>query len=135
MGVAIAPMLAVSHGEAAIDFYRSAFDANVLWKLGEGADIVAGLEIGGAAFFLAYEAPQYGTRAPDLAGLTTVRIELFVDDPVAVQRKAMLAGAREHSPVSEHAFDMTGARPIHHMLQGAIVDPFGHIWLIGKILD
>ena len=135
MPVEVAPMLAVTHGDAAITFYQSAFDARVLWRLGEGADIVAGLAIGGAKFFLAYEAPQYGTRGPSAVGFTTVRIELFVDDPPAVQRRALAAGAREHSPVTEDSFQMRGPNPIRRMLQGAVVDPFGHMWLIGRILE
>ena len=133
MGVEIVPMLAVSHGDAAIEFYRSAFNAKVLWRLGEGADVVAGLSIDGAKFFLAYEAPQYGTRGPSTVGFTTVRIELFVNDPAAVQRRALAAGAVEHSPVSEDEFQMDGPSPIKRMLQGAS-DSFGHMWLIGKII-
>ena len=135
MGVQISPMLAVSHGDDAIEFYRSAFNAEVLWRLGEGADVVAALSIEGAKFFLAHEAPQYGTRGPASAGFTTVRIELFVDDPAGVQRQALAAGAIEHSPVSEDQFQMTGPDPIRRMVQGAVVDPFGHMWLIGKILE
>ena len=69
MSVEVAPMLAVSHGHAAIEFYKSAFDAKVLWHLGKGADIVAGPSIDGAKFFLAYEAPKYGTRGPPRWGL------------------------------------------------------------------
>src|SRR5580765_5731652 len=88
----IAPMLAVSDGSAAIAFYEKAFAATVLWRLGEGAEVVAGLEIDGAEFFLAHESPAYGTRGPAGAGFTTVRIELLVDDPVAVQRRAVAAG-------------------------------------------
>ncbi len=68
-------------------------------------------------------------------GFTTVRIELFVDDPIAVHRQALTAGAIERSPVSEHKHAMTGPRPIKQMLQGALVDPFGHMWLVGKILE
>lgn len=135
MPVEVAPMLAVSHGDAAIEFYQSAFNAMVLWRLGEGADIVAGLSIDGAKFFLAYEAPQYGTRGPSSVGFTTVRIELFVDDPVTVHRRALAAGAVEHSPVSEDEYEMKGPNPIKRMLQGAVVDPFGHMWLIGKIIE
>ena len=134
MPTQISPMLAVTDGSAAIDFYRAAFGAELLWKLGEGADIVAGLSIDGAPFFLAYHAPEYGTRGPSSVGFTTVRIELFVDDPLAVQHKAMAAGAVEHSPVEEHQHTTTGPNPIRRMLQGAIVDPFGHMWLIGKFL-
>jgi len=127
----ISPMLAVSDGRAAIAFYEAAFGAKRLWDL-DGA--VAGLSIDGAEFFLADESPEYGTRAPASAGFTTVRIELFVDDPRAVHRRALSAGAVEHSPVAEHHYDTAGPRPIKHMLQGAVLDPFGHMWLIGKIL-
>jgi PhnB protein len=132
MGTQIAPMLAVSDGRAAIAFYNAAFGATVLWEL-EGA--VAGLAIDGAPFFLAEESPEYGTRAPGAAGFTTVRIELFVDNPIEVHRRALAAGAREHSPVKEHEHETTGPRPIRRMLQGAVVDPFGHLWLIGKFLE
>jgi len=131
----IAPMLAVADGSAAVEFYKAAFDAELLWKLGTGADIVAGLAVGGSPFFLAHESPEFGTRGPAAIGCTTVRIELFVDDPVAVLRKAVAAGARQHSRVETHEHPTSGPSPIRHMLQGAIVDPFGHMWLIGKFLD
>ena len=135
MPAEISPMLAVSDGTAAIAFYQAAFGATVLWQLNGGGHVVAGLEISGAKFFLATESPQYGTRGPDSAGFTTVRIELFVDDPVTLQRKALAAGATEHSPVLEHEHETAGPHPIRRMLQGAITDPFGHLWLIGKVLE
>ena len=135
MQTRIAPMLAVNDGSAAIEFYKTAFGAELSWKLGEGADVVAGLTIDGAEFFLAHEAPEYGTRGPSAGGFTTVRIELFVDDPVAVQRRALEAGAKEHSPVEEHEHPTSGPRPIRRMLQGAVTDPYGHMWLIGRFLE
>jgi hypothetical protein len=64
-----------------------------------------------------------------------VRIELFVDDPIAVHKRALAAGAVGHSPVNEHEHSVDGSRPIKRMLQGAVLDPFGHLWLIGKILE
>ena len=128
----IFPLLAVSDCRAAIEFYKNAFDAKLLWDL-DGA--VAGLSTDGAEFFLADQSPEYGTRVPASAGFTTVRIELFVDDPVAVQRRAVSSGAVEHSPVDQHQHTTTGPRPIKRMLQGAVVDSFGHMWLIGKILQ
>jgi PhnB protein len=134
MATQISPMLAVSDGNAAIEFYEAAFGAEVLWRLGE-AHVVAGLSIDGAPFFLAHESPPHGTRAPSSAGHTTVRIELFTDDPIAMQARAIAAGAIEHSPVREHTHSTTGPRPIRRMLQGAVVDPSGHLWLIGKFLE
>jgi PhnB protein len=135
MATQISPMLAVSDGNAAINFYKAAFGAVVLWHLDGDGQIVAGLSIDGAQFFLAHEAPAYGTRSPDSAGFTTVRIELFVDDPPAVHSRALAAGAKDHSPVEEHEHTTIGPSPIKRMLQGAVLDPFGHMWLIGKILE
>jgi len=131
----ISPMLAVSNAGAAIEFYRAAFAATVLWRLGEGEHVVAGLSLHGAEFFLATEAPDYGTRGPAAAGFTTVRIELFVDDPTAVHRSALKAGAVERDPVREHTHATAGPNPIKRMLQGALLDPFGHLWLIGRFLE
>ena len=88
-----------------------------------------------APFFLARESPPHGTRSPASAGFTTVRIELFVGDPVGAHQQALAAGATEHSPVLEHEHETTGPRPIRRMFQGAVVDPFGHMWLIGKFVD
>jgi PhnB protein len=131
----ISPMLAVSDGNAAIAFYKSALGAETLWHLEGGGHVVAGLSIDGAKFFLAHESPAYGTRGPATMGFTTVRIELFVDDPISIHKRALAAGATEHSHVQEHTYEMTGPHPIKRMLQGAVIDPFGHMWLIGKILE
>ncbi len=131
----IFPMLAVRGGAKAIEFYKQAFGAEELWRIDAGGHIVAGLSIEDAYFFLADESPSYGTRSPDSIGSTTVRIELFVKDPKAVAVRAVAAGATEINPVIEYEHNTTGIRPIKKMLQGAIRDPFGHLWLIGRILD
>ena len=124
MATEITVMLAVTDARAAVD-----------WTVGGDEHMVAGMAIGGARFFLATESPEFGTRGPSGAGFTTVRIEIFVDDPVAVHAKALAAGARQHSEVKEHKYPTVGPNPIGSMLQGAVVDPSGHIWLIGKFLD
>ena len=134
MPTQISPMLAVHDTKAAVAFYQSAFGATLLWSVDEN-HAVTGLSINGAPFFLAAQAPNYGTRAPRAVGFTTVRIELFADDPVSVHRQAISAGAAEHSPVGEHEQETFGPQPIRRMLQGAVIDPFGHMWLIGKFLD
>ena len=135
MATEIAVMLAVGDAKAAVEFYKKAFGAEVYWTIGGDEHMVAGLAIGGARFFLSTESPEFGTRGPSSAGFTTARIELFVDDPVAVHAKAVAAGAKERSEIKEHKYDTKGPRPIGRMLQGSVVDPSGHIWLIGKFLD
>ena len=126
-------MLAVSDGARAIEFYRSAFGAFELWRIDAGGAVVAGLAVGGAQFFLAQASPPYGTHSPASVGGTTVRIELFVDDPAAVQAQAVAAGAEERYPVTEHSYATVDGGTVS-LLQGMIVDPCGHYWLIGRFL-
>ena len=135
MATEIAVMLAVSDAQAAVEFYKKAFGAEVYWTIGGDEHMVAGLAIGGARFFLSTESPEFGTKGPLAAGFTTVRIELFVDDPAAVHAKAVAGGATPRSEMKEHSYDTKGPKPIRRMLQGSVVDPSGHVWLIGKFLD
>jgi PhnB protein len=130
----ISPMLAVSDGAAAIEFYKEAFGAVENWWIDAGGHVVAGLSVGEADLFLASASPPHGTQSPDTVGHTTVRIELFVDDPAAAHARAVAAGATEHSRVTEHNHTMSGPHPMNRMLQGSVVDPFGHLWLIGRTL-
>ncbi len=117
-------MLIVADAAAAIAWYRDALGATELWNLGS----VAGLQVHGAPFFLHEAHPGAPTENTPLAvGATSVRVELFVDDPDAVIRGALAAGATPASPIEDHRhFD---AR-VHR--QGTVRDPFGHNWSIGN---
>jgi PhnB protein len=71
-------MLIVSDAAAAVDWYETALGAGVLWDLGG----VAGLHLGGAPFFVHEAVPgKTGETSPTDVGLTTTRVEVFVDDP------------------------------------------------------
>lgn len=126
-------MLAVSDPAAAIDFYKAAFGAEERWRIDAGGPVVAGLSIDGAEVFLASANPP-STRSPDDGGGTTVRIELFVDDPAAAYERAIAAGALNGNEPVEHQHDLVGGSTMR-MLQGGVTDPFGHTWLIGRFLD
>ena len=132
MDTRIAPMLAVRDGAKAIEFYKEAFGALELWRIDAGGDIVAELSIDGAELYLAQESPPHGTQSPEGAGHTTVRIELTVDNPKEAHARALAAGATELSPVTEDRHNMVGPRPMKSILQGHVLDPFGHQWLIGR---
>ena len=125
-------MLAVRDGVQVIEFYNEAFGAIELWRIDAGGSVVAGLSVDGAELFLAQESPPHGTQSPETAGHTTVRIELFVDDPETAHARAVAAGATEVSPVREYRHNMLGPRPMQRILQSHVVDPFGHHWLIGR---
>jgi hypothetical protein len=64
-----------------------------------------------------------------------VRIELFVNDPVAMHKKALAAGATEHSPVEEHQHTTIGPQPIRRVLQGAVVTRSALFGSLGKSLN
>lgn len=48
----IQPQLWMDHPAAAVAFYRAAFGATVLLQVGEGEDVVAQLDVGGAVFWV-----------------------------------------------------------------------------------
>jgi PhnB protein len=132
---AISPMLAVGDPAAAIAFYKQAFGATEVWVIGDPPQ-VARLDILGAPFFLAQDQSS-SPRSPDSVGHTTVRIELFVDDPRTVlARAAAVAGRATNREIEPHEHELaTPQGQTLRMLQGSLTDPFGHIWLIGKFLD
>ena len=118
-GTVISLMLAVPDTPAAVDWYKKALGAQVLWSLGS----VAGLEIDGAPFFL-HEPVKNGYDSPKAIGATTARVELFVDEPDQVIARAVEAGARGDD-IRNYVVPWGTHR------QGGFTDPFGHIWLVG----
>jgi PhnB protein len=118
----ISVMLIVPDADAAVAWYTDALDATELWNLGG----VAGLEIGGAPFFLHEVNPSNAAeRSPAQIGGTSTRIELFVDDPDGVLERAIAAGASRGSEIEDHRMPWG----IHR--QGGFRDPFGHNWSVG----
>jgi len=114
-------MLAVPDAAAATAWYRQALGADELWSRGS----VVGLEVEGAPFFLA-QPEGNGWSAPCDVGTTTVRVEVFVDDPDAFVARAVAAGADgSDDPVRDHEAPWGTHR------QGSFFDPFGHLWLVG----
>lgn len=122
----LSPMLSVRGGARAVEFYQNAFGAEVLFRLdGEDGGVVAELSAGGARFWVADESPEHKNFSPETLGGCSVRLILVVDDPDAVYRRAIAAGANVVSPVEDQEY---GWRV------GRLVDPFGHHWEIGKPL-
>ena len=128
-------MLTVSDENAAISFYKAAFGATVGWYMSPTGQLIAALSIDGTLFFLSREVPAAGRRGSTGPSVVPVKIQLFVDDPVAAHRKAVDAGAVEREPVQGYEGGATQSRAVKRMVQGTLVDPFGHVWVIGKILE
>ena len=121
----IAPWLCVRGGARAVEFYKAAFGAVELFRMGDSESVVARLSIEGAEFWLSDESPEHHNYSPESLGGITIRIILTVADPDAVFARAIKAGAKEVYPVSEE----------HDWRLGRVVDPFGHHWEIGRQLS
>ncbi|MDX6251258.1 MAG: PhnB protein [Kribbellaceae bacterium] len=125
--VGIQAQLSVRRGRAAVEFYQAAFGAEEIYRVGgtdEEPSVVSQLVVGEATFWVADESPPHGNFSPESVGGSTTRLLLIVDDPDAVLRRAVRAGATEVRPVAEE----------YGWLLGRIEDPFGHHWEIGKPL-
>lgn len=117
---AISVMLIVPDADAALAWYRDALGATELWNLGG----VAGLEIGGAPFFIHQINPDNPAESSP-GPVTSVRIEVFTDDPDGFVARAAAAGAVLRSAVMDHQVPWGTHR------QGGFTDPFGHKWSVG----
>src|SRR5215469_12068008 len=123
----ILPQLSVRGGLAALDFYRAAFGAEVVYQVGgiaENMSVVAQMSIEGASFWVADESPAHGNFSPESVGGSTTRMLLIVNDPRAAIDRAVAAGATLVYPAAKD----------HGWLLGRVEDPYGHHWEIGKPL-
>ena len=115
-------MLVVSDAVVAVGWYTEAMGAELLWDLGG----VAALHLQGAPFLLHEAVPgKKQESSPIEAGLTTTRIEVFIDAPEDLVARASLSGASDVEPVSDHDAPWGTHR------QGGFTDPFGHRWSVG----
>ncbi|MFT4153007.1 VOC family protein [Parafilimonas sp.] len=121
-----APQLIIKDCAAAITFYEQAFGIKELqrWSNDDGSVHVAELSFDDAIFHIHEPTKQYQLNA-ETANPVTVIMGVFVDDPHAVAKHAVAAGARELSPVQDYEYNYR---------QGTVIDPFGHHWLIEKKL-
>jgi PhnB protein len=137
----IAAHLIVRDLEKAIDFYRRAFGAEVLYRSAippESRVLHAQLKIADSYVLVSeenmglpeevYSRFETGvkTRSPQTLAGTTVILELYVDDVERAFQRAVEAGARPKIPVANAFY---GDR------YGQLVDPFGHVWALAKVLE
>jgi PhnB protein len=123
--MSLAPMLSVRRGIQAVEFYREAFGAKEVFRVGDSNSIVAQLTVEGSEFWVADESPENLNFSPESIGGATTRLVLTVADPDAVFAAAIAAGGKEVWPVADQPY---GWRV------GRLMDPFGHHWEIGKPL-
>ena len=119
----ITPYLIVRNASEAIEFYKKAFGATVIYQL----DIPGGkighaeLKIGNSLFMLADEHPDMGYFSPQSLKGTPVNFMLFVEDVDAFATEAIKQGLKMKKPIEDRFY---GDR------NGSFQDPYGHEWTI-----
>jgi PhnB protein len=125
ISTSIVPWLNVRNSAEAVEFYKKAFGAVEVYRLGDPAKgVVARLSVDGAEFWVSDESPEHQNFSPESLGGCSVRMILTVPHPDAAFECALKAGASEVWPVSEG----------HGWRIGRVVDPYGHHWEIGRPL-
>ena len=120
----VTPALTTKNVEKALGFYKRAFGAEELMRfLGpdEKSIMHAEIKIGDSIIFISDENPNMGCRGPQSLGGTPVGLFLYVDDADQMFNRAVSAGAKSESPVSDMFW---GDRC------GQLTDPFGHKWMV-----
>ncbi len=117
----LTPHIVVGDAKKAIEFYKRAFGAQVLYvhHTPDGKVMHATLKIGDSPFMLNDEFPSMGARSPQALGGSPVTINIYVEDVDRLFNQAVSAGATVKMPLMDQFW---GDR------FGHIVDPFGHQW-------
>ena len=127
MSAQVLAQLSVRRGREAVEFYKEAFGAVEVYRVG-GSDanpaVVSQLEVGDGSFWVADESPENLNFSPETVGGGTVRLLLIVEDPDAAIERAVASGATLVRPAADE----------HGWRLGRIADPFGHHWEVGKPL-
>jgi PhnB protein len=119
----ITPQLVVSDANAAITFYRDAFDARELErKLDDNGRVIhAELSIGDSLLLVHDDFSDLGGPAAPEPGSAGITIHLYLPDPDAAFDRAIAAGARILLPMDYRPW---GDR------YGTLEDPYCHRWSI-----
>jgi PhnB protein len=122
------PYLCVKDAARALEFYKKAFGATELMRMGDPGGKIghAEIKIGEAIVMLADEFPDYGVLSPQSIGGTPVNIMIYVEDVDGFVNKAVVAGAKVLRPVQDQFW---GDR------SGQLEDPFGHKWYFATHIE
>jgi PhnB protein len=124
----VTPYLCVNGAAEAIRFYKKAFGAKEVMRMGAPGGTIghAELMLGDSKIMLADEFPQMGFRSPRAYGGSAVQIHLYVENVDKVFKRALGAGAKERRPVMDQFY---GDR------SGQLEDPYGHLWHLATHIE
>ncbi|QIF01603.1 VOC family protein [Roseimicrobium sp. ORNL1] len=124
----VTPSLVIRNAAEALDFYKKAFDAKEVYRLGtpEGKIVHGEIQIGDSRVMVSDEFPEWESFAPQSIGGTPATLLIYVDDVDAAYRQALEAGA---SKMSEPADQFWGDR------MAGLYDPYGHRWSLATHIE
>jgi PhnB protein len=122
----VTPYLVVSDAAKAIDFYKQAFGATELARMGAPGGKIghAELKLGDSIIMLSDE--LMGNRSPQSFGGSPVSIFLYVENVDSTFDQATHAGAKSDMPPADMFW---GDR------FGKLTDPFGHSWSLATHIE
>jgi PhnB protein len=124
----VTPYLIVSGAARAIDYYKMAFGATEIMRMGgpDGKIAHAELQIGNSRIMLADEMPEMGHKSPLTLGGSGTGLMLYVDDVDDTFARAITAGGTTVRGVQDQFY---GDR------SGTLDDPFGHQWTVATHVE
>ncbi len=123
----VTPYLICRNAESAIEFYKKAFGAEELFRIGEPGMVGhAEMKIGNAIIMMADEHPGMGVVSPESLGGTPIHLMIYVENVDAFAAKAVAEGVEVLRPVSDQFY---GDR------SGQFKDPFGHVWAFATHIE
>ena len=121
----VTPSLSLKDSREAIEFYKKAFNAEVL-DLMPGPDgkgtMHATIKIGNSILMMGDENPEQGCQSAESLGASPVSLCIYLPNVDEAFQRAIAAGGTETMPVTDMFW---GDRC------GSLTDPFGYKWWIG----
>lgn len=118
----VTPYLCCKDAAAAIEFYKEAFGATEVMRMGDQGKVGhAEIQIGDSRIMLADEFPELGFLSPKTVGGSSVMIHVYVEDVDTTANRAVTAGAKVTRPIADQFYGDRG---------GQLEDPFGHKWYV-----
>ncbi len=124
----VAVSLVVRDAKAAIEFYKKVLGAKHLYSLTmpNGGIAHAEFKVGETVIMIADENPEWGNKSAKTLGGSPVTLNVMVDNPDTTVAEAVKAGGVVLFPVADQFYGFRSGR---------FQDPFGHLWIVSKVLD
>ncbi len=125
----LTPRLIVTDAAKALQFYAAAMGAKELerYQTPDGRIVHAAFELpNGAVVALAEEDARYCNVAASSLEASPVMLNCMVEDPDGTAAAMAEHGAEILIPIDDRFY---GHR------EGRVRDPFGHLWIIGKVTE